>query len=85
MNHKKEMQRIEKESIDSYSFTCIWSPAINKTYPLGYKNNDDPIFSIVWRGIPSRKVVNELLKTYPANTFNFEYLEHYWTYNGDLE
>ena len=61
------------------------SPAINKTYALGYKKDNDPIFSIVCNGIPSRKIVNEFLKTYPADTFNFEYLEHYWAYNSDFD
>ena len=72
MHYKKE-----EEYIDLYSFTPSWSPAINKTYALDYKNNNDPIFSIVCNGIPSRKAVNELLKIYPADTFNFESLEHY--------
>ena len=81
MNHKKKRW----EYIDSYSLTGLWFPAINKTYALGYKNDNDPIFSIVCIGIPSRKIVNELLKTYPTDTFNFEYLEHYWAYNSDFD
>ena len=81
MNHKKKRW----EYIDSYSFTGLWFPAINKTYALGYKNDNDPIFSLVCIGIPSRKIVNELLKTYPTDTFNFEYLEHYWAYNSDFD
>ena len=58
MDHKQE-----EEYIDLYSFTRLWSPEINKRYALGYQNDNGPIFSIVCYGIPSRKVVNELLKT----------------------
>ena len=50
MDHKQE-----EEYIDLYSFTRLWSPEINKIYALGYKNDNDPIFSIVCNGIPSRK------------------------------
>lgn len=72
MDHKQG-----EEYIDLYSFTRLQSPEINKIYALGYKNDNDPIFSIVCNGIRSRKVLNDFLKTYPADTFNFEYLEHY--------
>ena len=72
MDHKQE-----EEYIDLCSFTRLWSPEINKIYALGYQNDNGPIFSIVCNAIPSRKIINELLKTYPADTFNFEYLEHY--------
>ena len=79
------MLRIEEENINSYLFRSLWSPVSNETYLLGYNNNNDSISSIVSNGIPSKKVVNELPKIYPADIFNFEYLEHYWAYNYHSE
>ena len=84
MDHKKEMEKMENEYADSYSFERLWSPAINTTYPLGYSDINDPMLSIVMGSIPSRKTVNELLEKYPFHIFNFEYLEHYWAYNTTL-
>ena len=82
MGHKKEIKKIENRYINKYSFMCLWSPSLlNKTYPMGHDDNDDPLFEIVKGSIPSRKKVNELLRVYPSDTFNFEYLEHYWTHN----
>ena len=78
------MERIENEYPDSHSFERLWSPAVNTTYRLGYNGINDPIFPIVMAPIPSRKTVIELLEKYPCDICNFEYLEHYWTYNTTL-
>ena len=45
MDHKKEMEKMENEYIDSYSFERLWSPAINTTYGLGYSDINDVINS----------------------------------------
>ena len=88
MGHKKEMKKIRIRYIDKYSFICLWSPTLlNKTYPIGHDDDDDddddddPLFEIVKGSIPCRKKVNELLRIYPSDTFNFEYLKHYWAHN----
>ena len=76
------MKKIRIQYIDKYSFICLWSPALlNKIYPIGHDDDDDPLFEIVKSSIPSRKKVNELLRIYPSDTFNFEYLKHYWDRN----
>ena len=31
---------------------------------------------------PSRKTINELLKIYPHDLFNFDYLEQYWIFDN---
>ena len=76
------MKKIRIRYIDKYSFICLWSPALlNKIYPIGHDDDDDRLFEIVKSSIPSRKKVNELLRIYPSDTFNFEYLKHYWAHN----
>ena len=76
MGHKKENRYIDK-----YSLMCLWSSALlNKTYPIGQDDNDDLLFEIVKGSIPSRTKVNELIRIYPSDTSNFEYLEHYWAH-----
>ena len=76
------MKKIRIRYIDKYSFICLRSPALlNKIYPIGHDDDDDPLFEIVKSSIPSRKKVNELLRIYPSDTFNFEYLKHYWARN----
>ena len=68
------MKKIRIRYIDKYSFICLWSPALlNKIYPIGHDDDDDdPLFEIVKSSIPSRIKVDELLRIYPSDTFNFE-------------
>ena len=32
---------------------------------------------------PSRQKINELLKSYPTDLFNFDYLEQYWVFDTE--
>ena len=33
--------------------------------------------------MPSRKIINELLKIYPKDLFNYDYLEQYWVFDTE--
>ena len=33
--------------------------------------------------MPSRKIINELLKIYSSDLFNCKYLEQYWVFDND--
>ena len=34
---------------------------------------------------PSKQKINELLKTYPHDLLNFDYLEQYWVFDTELK
>ena len=49
------------------------------SFPWGYrgKKHDSLLSTFRNNSIPSRKRINELLKVYPRDLFNFDYFEHY--------
>lgn len=56
---------------------------LNISFPWGYREKKHNLLlsTFMKNAIPSRKTVNELLKKYPEDLFNFDYLGQYWIFD----
>ena len=54
-------------------------------FPRGYKGKNyySLISTFTNNSTPSRKTINELLKIYPHDIFNFDYLGQYWVFDNE--
>ena len=55
------------------------------SFPWGYRGKKYELLLSTFRNnsTPSRQKVNELLKSYPTDLFNFDYLEQYWVFDTE--
>ena len=51
--------------------------------PWGCKRKKLLLSTFRNNNIPSRKTINELLKVYPSDIFNFDYLKQYWVFDNE--
>ena len=53
------------------------------TFQLGYRGKKYKLLLSTFRNnsTPSKQKINELLKTYPKDLFNFDYLEQCWVFD----
>ena len=55
------------------------------SFPWGYRGRKYELLLSTFRNnsTPSRQKINELLKSYPTDLFNFDYLEQYWVFDTE--
>ena len=55
------------------------------SFPWGYRDKKYELLLSTFRNnsTPSRQKINELLKSYPTDLFNFDYLEQYWVFDTE--
>ena len=55
------------------------------SFPWGYRGKKYELLLSTFRNnsTPSRQKINELLKSYPTDLFNFDYLEQYWVFDTE--
>ena len=55
------------------------------SFPWGYRGKKYGLLLSTFRNnsTPSRQKINELLKSYPTDLFNFDYLEQYWVFDTE--
>ena len=55
------------------------------SFPWGYRDKKYELLLSTFRNnsTPSRQNINELLKSYPTDLFNFDYLEQYWVFDTE--
>ena len=74
------LEDVEKDVIPVYSNKRESFLGLYKSFPWIYRGNKYKLLLSTFRNndTPSRKTINELLKIYPNDLFNFDYLEQYW-------
>ena len=79
------MENVEKDVISVYSNKRESSLGLYISLPWGYKGKKHKLLLSTFRNndIPSRKTINELLKVYPSDIFNFDYLKQYWVFDNE--
>ena len=79
-NLNMTMEDVEKDVIPVYSNKRESFLGLYKSFPWIYRGNKYKLLLSTFRNndTPSRKTINELLKIYPNDLFNFDYLEQYW-------
>ena len=79
------MEDVEKDVIPVHSNKRESFLGLNISFPWGYRGNKHKLLLPIFRNnnTPSRKIINDLLKIYPASLFNLEYLEQYWVFEND--
>ena len=79
-NLNMAMEDVEKDVIPVYSNKRESFLGLYKSFPWIYRGNKYKLLLSTFRNndTPSRKTINELLKIYPNDLFNFDYLEQYW-------
>ena len=55
------------------------------SFPWGYRGKKYELLLSTFRNnsAPSRQKINELLKSYPTDLINFDYLEQYWVFDTE--
>ena len=79
------MEDVEKgviSPVESLTKTETFSN-LNISFPWGYRWKKYKLLlsKFTKNAIPSRKTINELLKIYPEDSFNFDYLGQYWVFD----
>ena len=81
------MEDSEKDVIPVHSNKRESFLGLNISFPWGYRGNKPNLLLPMYRNnnTPSRKIINDLFKNYPASLFNLEYLEQYWVFENGLK
>ena len=79
------MEDVEKDVIPVSSYKRESFLGLYISFPWGYRDKkyDSLLSTFRNNSVPSRKRINELLKLYPIDLFNFDYLEQYWLFDTE--
>ena len=84
-NLNMTMKDVEKDVIPLHSNKTESFLGLNISFPRGYRGKKYKLLlSTFWNNnIPIRKTINELLKAYPKDIFNYVYLGQYWVFDDE--
>ena len=79
------MEDVEKDVIPLISNKRESFLGLYISFPWGYRGKKYELLLSTFRNnsTPSRQKINELLKSYPTDLFNFDYLEQYWVFDTE--
>ena len=79
------MEDVEKDVIPVHSNKRESFLGLNISFPWRYRGKKYRLLLSVFRNdnTPSRKMINNLLKTYPPHLFSFDYLKQYWVFDNE--
>ena len=80
-----KLEDVEKDVIPVYSNKRESFLGLHKSFPWGYRGKKCNLLLLTFRNnnTPSRKAINKLLKIYPIDLFNFDYLEQNWVFDNE--
>ena len=79
------MKYVEKDIIPSVSNKKESFLGVYISFPWWYRGRKYKLILTTFRkyDTPSKKVIDQLLKTYLSNLFNFDYLKQYWLFHTE--
>ena len=82
---KMTIEYVEKDVIPVYSNKRESFLSLNIPFPWGYRGKKYKLLLSTFRNnnIPPRQTINELLKIYPHDLFNFAYLKQCWVFDNE--
>ena len=79
------VEDVEKDVIPVHSNKRESFLGLNISLPWRYRGKKYKLLLSTFRNnsTPSRKIINELLKSYSNDLFNFDYLKQYWVFDNE--